>query len=393
MFLFDKTRHGRQRYASGNQVVGVRWKTFLNTHPVYGAESTAAFDEAGNLYFGSHSGNFYSLAPNGKIRWTFSTKKKIYGSPIFRDEAVFFAGGDGYFYSLSLEGNIRWIYDLSAGYRGRSCQALKAWITHLPFTFNPALRRVILINSWSSPNEIEGGLLITGYGKGLHCLDFDGRLLWDFDLGFPRNQLSGVAVDEQDRIYCAARSGFAYALSPDGGVLWKRLCQRFGEPWGNPVVAPDADRVLFFYSRVERKGTIFAYDLQGERKWAFSCGTIRGSASISPDHSLVYFCDFKGYLYCLSLEDGREIKKIQIGYPGVARSLWITPTLDGSGNVLVSTKDGLNEGRIIKLDKDLNEIWTWTTDKVLSVPVVGSKGEVYFGAWDGYYYCIETKNK
>lgn len=390
MFLFDKTRHGRQRYASGNLVTGVRWKTFLNTHPAYGAESTAAFDRVGNLYFGSHSGNFYSLSPDGRIRWAFSTKKKIYGSPIVGDDAIFFAGGDGYFYSLSLEGHVRWIYDLCPGYRGRRGRALRSWITHLPFTFNPALRQVILINSWSSPNQIKCGFLITGYGKGLHCVDKEGRLLWDFDLGFPRNQLSGVAVDHNDRIYCAARSGTAYALSPDGRMLWKRLCLRFGEPWGNPVVAPEADRVLFFYSRVESKGAIFAYDLGGELKWSFSCSTIRGSAAISADGQSAYFCDFRGYLYCLSLENGREIEKVRIGRPRVARSLWITPSLDNRGNILLSTKDGPHQGRIIKLNKGLDEIWTWTTDKVLSVPVVGPGGEIYFGAWDGYYYCLET---
>ena len=117
MFLFDKHRTSRQPYASGGRIGGIRWKTFLNTYPAYCAESTAALDRDGNFYFGSHSGNFYSLSPEGEIRWTFSTELKIYGSPVVVGDRVFFAGGDGNLYALSIhDGSVVWVKNLKEGY-------------------------------------------------------------------------------------------------------------------------------------------------------------------------------------------------------------------------------------------------------------------------------------
>jgi outer membrane protein assembly factor BamB len=92
MFLFDRTRNSRQIYCTGNDIISVNWRTFLNTNPVFGAESTAAIDDNDNIYFGSHSGNFYSLNRYGNIRWVFTTKKKIYSSPVIIGDAVLFAG-------------------------------------------------------------------------------------------------------------------------------------------------------------------------------------------------------------------------------------------------------------------------------------------------------------
>ena len=90
MFLFNQYRNAQQNYATGDQVVSLNWKTDLNTNPVFGAESTTAIDEHGNLFFGSHSGNFYSLDKYGTIRWVFTTMKKIYSSPLIVREKVIF---------------------------------------------------------------------------------------------------------------------------------------------------------------------------------------------------------------------------------------------------------------------------------------------------------------
>ena len=76
MFLFNQYRNAQQNFAAGERVISLNWKTDLRTNPEFGAESTAAIDENGNLFFGSHSGNFYSLDKKGSIRWIFTTTKR-----------------------------------------------------------------------------------------------------------------------------------------------------------------------------------------------------------------------------------------------------------------------------------------------------------------------------
>lgn len=201
MFLFNKFRNSRQAFSSGNQAPQINWKRFLNTNPVYGAESTAVLDENGNLYFGSHSGNFYSFDKAGNIRWTFTTKEKIYSSPLLAEGKVYFAGGDGFFYCLDLEGHLHWCRDLSRqNERWKNSKKLNL-ITHFPFTYDRHKRKNIVYRSWSSPNHCPGKIFITAFGVRLYCFTTDGTVLWNFDLGFPRYQLSGVAIDENDHIF------------------------------------------------------------------------------------------------------------------------------------------------------------------------------------------------
>ncbi|WP_215223631.1 outer membrane protein assembly factor BamB family protein [Echinicola shivajiensis] len=388
MFLFNKYRNAQQDFITGNKTPVVNWKRFLNTNPIYGAESTAVTDKDGNLYFGSHSGNFYSLDKDGNIRWSFLTKEKIYSSPLLLEDKVYFAGGDGYFYCINLNGELLWQKNLSIQ-KGRLKNSKKVnSLIHFPFTYDIKKKKNIVYKSWSSPNYTDGRIFITGFGTGLHCLDAQGKTLWQYDLGFPRYQLSGVAIDEDNHIYCASRRGYAHCFTKEGKLNWKKKIKLFWEPWGNPVVCHIKKQVYFFFAKGESKGLVCALDSQGNIKWEISTGAIRGSCAVSRDGSTIFFCDLQGYIYKVNTSKGEIIKSKQIN--NVSRGLWITPTLDGENNLLLSTKDGTSSGRLIKLNQDLEIIWQFENNKILSVPVINQSGDIYIGSWDGYYYSLKT---
>ncbi|UJP64907.1 outer membrane protein assembly factor BamB family protein [Mongoliitalea daihaiensis] len=386
MFLFDKTRHSRQNHKAFTHNPTVKWKTDLRTNPIYGAESTAVIDNADNIYFGSHSGNFYSLDKSGKIRWTFSTSTKIYSSPILIDSSVIFAGGDGYLYRISCEGELLWKFDLSkSGGKMFKKKTLNKW-SHLPYTYDFHKKKIIDYKCWSSPNIFNNLIYITGYGVGLYCIDLNGKEVWSYDLGFPRYQLSGVAIDDEGRIYCSSRSGTAYAFSKEGKLLWKTIVRKNWENWGNPVFCREKNQVFYFFSKNESRGLIYSCDNNGKFLWQQEIGAIRASCAISQDLTSIYCCDLDGFLYKLGISDGLTKRKIKL--TNAQRGLWITPTIDASNNILISTKDSKDTGRIILLNEKFDLIWQFENGKILSIPVVNKQGEILFGSWDGHYYCI-----
>jgi len=389
MFLFDKYRSGRQNCETGNGIPEVVWKTNLKTNPEFGAESSAVIDSFGNIYFGSHSGNFYSLDKFGKIRWTFTTKSKIYSSPLLLNGRIFFAGGDGYFYCICTSGELKWKYDLGRLDKSKLFNKKKVLnLIHLPFTYDWRKGKNIIYKSWSSPNHIDEFLYITGFGKGFYCFNHDGKLMWSYDLGFPRYQLSGVAIDENDRIYCSSRAGKILSFTKKGDLLWSKTIIRYWEPWGNPVVCKINKLVYFFFSWGEKKGIIHACNYGGKKIWEQSLGSIRGSCCIAWEAKYIYCCDLNGFIYKIESSTGVIIKKQQL--TTAQRGLWITPTIDKNGDLLIATKDSPKDGRVLKLNADLELIWEYKTNKVLSIPVILENKEIIFGSWDGCYYKIKS---
>ena len=393
MFLFDKYRSGLQSNTTGNKIISVRWKTFLNSNPTFAAESTATTDSEGNFYFGTHSGNFYSLDKFGNIRWSFYTTKKIYSSPVLIKNNVCFMGGDGVCYSLNkIDGKVIWKYDLKKGFWDNNKQRVYNSVLYLPYTFNLKRKLNMDTKSWSSPLRINDLIFVTGYGKGLYAINSNGDVVWSYDLGFPRYQLTGLVADENNNLYCISRSCFATALDLKGNVLWKTKLKMNWHPWGNPSFNINNRNIYFVLSKGEKNGCIIALNNLGKKLWETKLqGAIHGSVTIDKKGGFLYCADFEGYIYKIDAKTGNivSLKKISTA----TRALWTTPTIDIENYVYISTKDSFSKGRVIKLDQNLNIIWEFHSNKTLSVPLILENGDVCFGSWDGYYYCLQTKER
>lgn len=394
MFLFDKFRSSRQKYSTGNKCE-LRWKTFLPANPPFCAESTAIVDSDGNFYFGSHSGVFYSLNKNGEIRWSFFTKAKIYGSPLFSNENIIFASGDGWIYALKcISGEISWMFDLRKGYYDSFYQKIFQTLIHIPYTFNIKRKMQMDTKCWSSPLLIENKIYITAFGKGMYCFDINGNQLWSKDLGFPRYQLSGVVADESNNVYFVSRKGYLYSFTCEGQCNWVKKIGKYNV-WGNPSYNDVNKEIIIPLSKGESCGLIACYETNKEGKLKKKIhleAAIYGSVAIDSDRKNYYCADLKGFIYKINAITGEIIIKKKISQ--AVRALWTSPTIDSEGNIYITTKDiGYIKGRLIKMNNNLDEIWSFHLGQALSVPVILENGDVCAGSWDGNYYCIKTLNK
>lgn len=387
MFLFDKYHSGKQSYATGIDC-NLRWKTMLPSMPIYAAESMAAVDDDCNLYFGCHSGIFYSLNKDGHIRWDFHTTEKIYSSPLLYNDCVITSTGDGLLICFHKDsGKIKWLFNLKKEYYDNKIQKLFQTIIHLPFTFSFIRKMNMNTKCWSSPLIIEGKIFISSYGKGFYCIDADsGCDIWSIDLGYPRFQLSGAVSDNDNFIYFGSRKGIFYKYDLNGKIIWKFKIG--GNFWGAPSFSSKHNIILLPSSLGERKGCVYAIGKDGNIIWKVVLkSAIYGS--VSNDEDFGYCCDFAGYVYKINLTNGTIINKIKIS--NAQRALWTTPTIDKDGRVYIVTKDSNKDGRIIKMDSDFNFLWEFNIGKSLSTPVILHNGDVCVGSWDGYYYCLKTK--
>lgn len=387
MFLSDKYHSGNQQFSTGGKCER-RWKTILPSMPVYAAESMAAVDNDGNLYFGCHSGIFYSLDGGGRIRWSFHTTEKIYGSPLITKNVVIASTGDGLLICFHKHnGEVKWIFDLKKGYYSSKRQRLLQTAIHLPFTFSFIRKMNMDTKCWSSPLLIDDKIFITSFGKGFYCINAEsGSEEWSVDLGYPRFHLSGAVADDENFIYFGSRSGNFYKYDVNGNLLWQ--IELGGSFWGAPSYSVEQEFVILPSSKGERRGKVHAINKRGEKVWTAELASAIYGSMVNKN-GIGYCCDFAGYLYKMDLTNGYIIHKVRLSK--AVRALWTTPVIDADGNIHIVTKDSDDKGRVIKLDQNLNVVWEYEVGKSLSSPVILSNGDVCVGSWDGHYYCLKTR--
>lgn len=388
-FLFDAQRSGRSPHAVGNlREPDVCWETWLRAYPPSGAESSAGFDAAGNLYFGSHNGTFYSLSPSGEIRWVALSTAKIYGSPLVLADQVIYTSGDGFCHSFSLDGELRWRLDLSPSIRGESSrQRAVRELRELPDTLDVRRKYLVTIKSWASPVQVgPETVVVTGYSAAVQALDFDGGLRWKFALPGSAYTLSGACADPQGNVYATSFSGHGFCIHANGKESWRVRLPRGYRNWGSPSFDVRLGQVLFPMSRGESDAKVSAV-LNGVIRWEATIpGGVRGSVVFAYDSYLVAGLD--GNLRWLEPNSGRITRTVRLSK--AERGLWTTPAITADGQILITTKQSNLKGTLVCLEPNGEKRWEVEIGKALSVPVIDAAGRVYVGSWDGNYRCFQT---
>ena len=107
-WLLEDPESKRQYHIIKTNVKDKRFDLKIYTENIMTPSSPAiAYD---TIFFGSPDGHLYAVeAKNGKLRWKFATKGKIYSSPVVADGNVYIGSSDKYFYALDAHnGQLKW---------------------------------------------------------------------------------------------------------------------------------------------------------------------------------------------------------------------------------------------------------------------------------------------
>lgn len=392
-FLFDAQRTGRMPYSGGTlEQPQLVWRFQAPSYPPKGPESSPVFDARGNVYFGSHDGCYYSLDNNGVLRWMFKTGDKVYSSAAIQGDRIVVCSGDGNCLCFDLNGVLQWAYNTADYFKTAKNRVLaKLSLAQTKAAGKDQVRKKPWVTRcWSSPLITpDGTVYITGYGLGLHALSLDdGSLQWQYDLGSPRNHLSGVALSADGDIFVASQRNHVHCLNSSGTVLWRKDIPPKFDTWGNPTVDTFTGTVYFPISQQESNGWIQAFDVAGNLQWSQNIpGGLRGSVAISQGDYVVAG-GLNGNLYFLNKADGAIVN--EINFARTERGLWTTPSFDAQGDIYLTVKETRHKGALYRLDSSGNTRWKYSCGKALSVPVIDAQARVYFGSWTGHFLCLQT---
>ncbi len=398
MYLFDKERSGRLPFDIGEaSFPKMLWEKKLPHFPVSAPESSAAIDLNGNIYFGCHNGCIYSIDTDGKTRWQFITRNKVYSSPlVFEDKVIFCCNGADVL-CLSLNGEFLWAYE---GFKelkkvGTLKKIFGYIYSYFVYDYHDKSINVNKITAWCSPNMLSNKTIIVNlYGVGVVAIDINsGKVIWKRSLGLPWFHLTGVAIvndQTEEKIVTVSQSRFLFLISSKGEVVWKKKLKFLGNSWSNPSIDKEEKAIYCSTSFKNNCSYSYKYKLDGELVWSLKLpGGIRGSIAISYSDFVLIPC-MNGVLYFVRKSDGSIIKEMKIASPN--RGLWTSPTIDSKNNILVNVTENYQKGALIKIDSSSGKIiWKNEYGKALSVPVIDSEGNIYTGTWDSNYFKFSTK--
>jgi outer membrane protein assembly factor BamB len=396
LFLFDKEKSGRLPFLLGvKEKPKLIWEVKLPQFPLSGPESTSVLDEEGNVYFGCHNGCIYSLDKEGKVRWQFVTRNKVYSSPLLHNGKIFFCCNGADVVCLSLEGKLLWSFE---GFKElKKINIFKKTFFYLIsfFTYDYHDKSIYTtkITAWCSPNLLKDNILVvTLYGIGVVALDIDsGHVVWKRSMGVPWNHLTGVAIaadKNTEFVVAVSQTNRLFYLDSNGEIVWKKSLQFGGNSWSNPSIDKENKIIYCSTSFKNKAGWVFKFDFEGTLLWKIKLpGGIRGSITISKVGFVLVPC-LNGILYFVNKQDGTILQSLCIGTSN--RGLWTTAIIDDNQSILVNVTEKYSKGALLKIDGNTGKIvWKLDCGKVLCVPIADSQGNIYTGTWDSNYMKLE----
>jgi len=238
----------------------------------------------------------------------------------------------------------------------------------------------------------------------------------------------GTGVGQNNTVYLAAGMAGVYAIdSTNGARRWLFSPPSTGhETWVEFPPAVAADGNLYFTSENDYA---YALDPNGNVLWSFLSDHLHTPMSISPDGSRVHFVSESGHIYALNRSNGAQVWRYQLGpFRVYATGRRIPIVYDAAGNLYFAwihtiwslTPDGtkrwsLNlpgrnsgsysvgpaiapDGTLYFVRSDaltaVNPNGTLKWEQILGrpafdrTPTIGADGTVYIGAEDGFLYAF-----
>jgi outer membrane protein assembly factor BamB len=316
-----------------------------------GTFCSPALDSAGNIYFGDEGGSFYSLTPDGRLRWQMRVSDTVNGAisaaAVIANGAVCFPCSDQHVYALTLDGKPLWSY--------KTASAVVA---------APALGA--------------DGTIYAADDSGLvYCLTNQGVLKWQFLTDDEVD--NGLTVGPDGTIYVPSDS--LYAISPAGKRLWAQGAQEQDNPFYGASIGPDND----VYA-TNKDGYVYRLEAKtGRIVWRAATDDedeLHGEIVFGPDNSVLFGCD--DYSVSLKPRDGDVRELIE-----TEERVRTTPAISSKGTVYFLSLDGnfyavTLGGRVVWC----SPIASSDQDFIPSSAVIAPDGTVYVGSYDDGLYAF-----
>jgi len=311
-----------------------------------------ALDSNGNVYFGDEEVWFYSLTPEGKLRWRFRVSDTLEGAisagAAVGNNTVYFPCEDMHIYALTLDGKLLWSYKTASA-------AVAA----------PALGA--------------DGMIYASDDSGMvYCLNNQGILRWSF---LTQDEIdNGLTIGPDGTIYVPADS--MYALSPAGKKLWATGAQEEDNPFYSATFGPDGN----LYGG-NKDGYLYCLDRKtGGIIWRAAApdeDEIHGEPVFGPDNTVYFGSD--DYTISAKLKDGSPQTLIETD-----DKVQSTPAVNAKGTIYFLSLDGffyaLTPGGKVKWSKQIASV---EVEWIPCSPVIAPDGTVYIGSFQDAFYAFQ----
>ncbi len=347
-----------------------------------------------------HTGRSPYVGPQTpKIKWTFQTTERIFGSSptIAEDGIIYIASGDDRLWAINPDGAQKWMYHMGGSYHPTNVNTSSPAIgpdgtiyvgsnTTKLFAFNPngTVRWVHDCGSriHSSPTVTNSGVVYFGCYNGTvkAANGATGAILWSRS-GYPTIDQSSPAILPNGNMVIGIDS--VYAFVPDGTPLWSTAVGPVVE--SSPAVADDGTiYVAGWYDY-----SLSALNPNGSIKWKASIDWFgRSTPGIARDGT-VYVTSDQGKLYAINPDGTRKWAFTMA--PSKQDSPRSGPITDPNGTVYVGWGEGsdVGTGKVFAIYPDGTVKWSISVGgRVFSSPAIDQNGTLYVGSFDGKLYAI-----
>ena len=286
-------------------------------------DNTPAVDENGTIYVGSYNHNFYSINPNGSLKWSFDTGGPVYSSAVIDGEGTIYVGSGvanewGTLYAFNQDGTLKWEFPTS---------------DKIPTS--PAI-------------DDDGTIYISCHDGNIYALTKDGSKIWSYDLGFYTG--SSPTIGPESTIYVGCRNEKVYAITPDGTEKWHISTKGYVDS----SVAVGQDGTIYFGSVVKGKvkegRTLYAVTPDGEVKWKFGDSGVTTSSPVISENGIILIGSTDYSLYAVN-PDGTERWSYTSDGP-----IWESPNIGPDGTIYFGNLNGklyaIHGGNDVEVDDE-----------------------------------------
>lgn len=239
----DSRNTGRSPYYTPPNAGKILWSYQLeNNTPIY-PESAIVLDSYGNIYFYAEDSYFYTISPQGYLRWKLiieNSSEGILGPVVAPGNIIYLmntpsiplpcsrssSSGDN-LYAISEKGEILWKYNFDL----RTPTAplfdsdgnIYVGASDGLYVLNPngTLRTYVDVVKNIHEMALSTDTLYIETNEKLYAMSMNFTIKWSFDMGWVKPGVPPIIGDD-GRVYVLNSNGSLYSISTDGKVVWSK---------------------------------------------------------------------------------------------------------------------------------------------------------------------------